>query len=109
MKNRSKVIESHRKVKEKPSKVDLSRSKVKDRPIVNRTSIKNDRFQKLLVSETMVLRGLGEKYGDRVGRESIDEGIRGVQGSKNHRKRAENRPNTFPKNPKFGHVLLLAL
>ena len=29
-------------------------------------------YKKFLVSETMVLKGLGKNYGDRVGRESID-------------------------------------
>ena len=66
-------------------------------------------YRIFLVSETMVLRGLGKNYGDRVPRESIDEAIRGAQGSKNHRKTIENLPKTSPKNAKFGHVLLLAL
>ena len=40
-------------------------------------------LRNFVVSETKVLKGLGENYGDRVGRESIDEGIRDAQGSRN--------------------------
>ena len=57
----------------------------------------------------MVLKGLGEYYGDRVGRESIDEAIRGARVSNNQRNTIENLPNTSPQNAKFSHVLLLAL
>ena len=49
------------------------------------------------VSETVVLRGLGRNYGDRVGRESIDQAIRGAQRPQNGLKRAENGPKTFQK------------
>ena len=58
-------------------------------------------FWKFLVSETMVLKGLGKNYGDRVGRESIDEAIRGPQGPPELQKTTENRPNSFQTNPKF--------
>ena len=40
----------------------------------------------------MILQTLGRNYGDRVGRESIDEGIRGVQGPRNLLKITENGP-----------------
>ena len=34
-----------------------------------------------VVPENTIFQALGENYGDRAGRESIDEGIRGVHGA----------------------------
>ena len=68
--------------------------------------------QKFWVSKLMVLKGLGKNYGDRVGRESIDEAIRGAQGSKNHGKPSNidqtlpnKRPNLEKYWPIFGRFL----
>merc|ERR1712051_652194 len=66
-------------------------------------------FTKIWVPEAMVLKGLGKNYGDRVGRESIEEAIRGPRWPRKLQKTAENRPKRFQKNPNFDHVLLLAL
>ena len=52
-------------------------------------------FTKFHGQKLMVFEGLGKNYGDRVGRESIDEAIRAIQGVEKCRKRGRNRPKTF--------------